>query len=319
MQSLLELQDLSVVYHTWRGNALAADGITFSLTSGQVVGLVGESGSGKSTIGTAIMGMLPRNAIITGGRILFEGQDLTRIDAAAYQQLRWKKIAMIFQAAMNALNPIQRVGNQIIEAICVHEPQCGKAAARRRVEQLYDQLSIPLDRLDDYPHQYSGGMRQRAVIAMALACRPQIIIADEPTTALDVLVQNQILKTIAALQKELGIGILFISHDISVVADVSDRVGVLYAGQLMEYGSRAEVFETPAHPYTQALMAAHITLSDKRTAPRAIPGKAPDICLIGPVCRFVDRCTAAVDICHQAVPELTSLSPTHQVRCWGYA
>ncbi len=315
MKPLLQVEELSIVYRTRRGNALAADQISFSLAGGQVIGLVGESGSGKSTIGAAIMGMLPDNAYVAKGRILFEDRDLTQVDALTYQQLRWKKIAMIFQAAMNALNPIQRVGDQIIEAIRVHEPHCGKDEARRRVEELYDQLSIPLVRLDDYPHQYSGGMRQRAIIAMALACRPRVIIADEPTTALDVLVQNQILKTIARLQQDLGLGILFISHDISVVADVCDQVGVLYAGQLMEIGRREEVFETPAHPYTQALLAAHITLSDERANPRPIPGKAPDICLLEPACRFLNRCTVAIDACAQAVPELQSLSPTHRVRC----
>lgn len=315
MTSLLDISDLSVVYKTRHGHAKAVDKVSFGLTKGQSMGLVGESGCGKSTIGAAIMGLLPASAILTSGRILFEGMDLLKADHHALLQVRWKKIAMVFQAAMNALNPLQRVVNQIIEAIRIHEPGCNREAARRRVEALYDQLSIPRERLDDYPHQYSGGMRQRAIIAMALACSPQIIIADEPTTALDVLVQDQILKTIANLQADRGLCILMISHDISLVANVCQHVGVLYAGQMVEMGTSREVFETPCHPYTQALLAANITLSDEKGAPHPISGKSPDIFDLPEGCRFYERCTCSGDTCSLEAPTLKQLSPTHSVLC----
>lgn len=315
MTPLLDINDLSVVYQTHRGPLTAVDQVSFKLVKGQSLGLVGESGSGKSTIGAAIMGMLPDNAKVPQGRIHFGGSDLLRCDAKTLQQTRWSQIAMIFQAAMNALNPIQRVGDQIIEAICVHEPQTSRQDARNRVLALYDQVGIPHQRIDDYPHQYSGGMRQRAIIAMALACRPSIIIADEPTTALDVLVQDQILKTIQTLQEDMGIAILYISHDISVIADVCHHIGVMYAGQLVEIGTRQEVFDAPGHPYTQALLAAHITLEDDGAAPQPIPGSSPDMCQLFAGCRFCDRCACSGDTCSLDAPAWNNLSQTHRVRC----
>lgn len=315
MTALLAIEDLSVTYRAGRDRRImAVDHVSFSLGKGQSLGMVGESGSGKSTIGAAIMGLLPDNANIPNGRILFNGTDLLKTDPEALRQIRWKEISMIFQAAMNALNPIQRVGDQIVEAIAAHEPQTSAAQARERVRGLYAQVGIPLERIDDFPHQYSGGMRQRAIIAMALACRPKIIIADEPTTALDVIVQDQIIKTITQLQKSLGIGILFISHDIAMIADVCDHVGVLYAGQLMEIGSRTEVLDAPGHPYTRALLDAHITLSGNR-APFALPGSTP--ILTGKIqgCSFADRCACAGDTCHITPPQWCQRSATHWVRC----
>jgi peptide/nickel transport system ATP-binding protein len=273
--SLLEINNLSVTYRCGRNRRLkAVDRVSFSLEQGKSLGLLGESGSGKSTIGAAIIGLLPKNAEITSGRILFDGMDLLQAAPETMRCIRWREISMIFQAAMNALNPIQRVGAQIVETIRVHEPQTGQAEALRRVAELYELLGIPLGRMDGYPHQYSGGMRQRAIIAMALACRPKLIIADEPTTALDVIVQDQILKTIRDIQQELKIGILFISHDIAVVADICQQVGVIHAGQLKELGQAQEVFASPGHPCTRALLNAQITLAD-RNAHRATPAAEP--------------------------------------------
>ena len=314
-EDLLHIDDLSVIYRTSRGPLTAVDKVGFVLNRGESMGLVGESGSGKSTIGTAIMGLLPKNAATPTGRIVFNHISLLDTDPETLRQMRWKKIAMIFQAAMNALNPIVRVGDQIAEAIRFHEPELSGAQIENRVIELFSQVGIASERRNDSPHQYSGGMRQRAVIAMALACRPEIIIADEPTTALDVIVQNQILQTIKRLQQDLGIGILFISHDISVVADVCHYIGVMYAGQLVELGTRQEVFDTPAHPYTQALLKAHITLASDRRSLVPLGGQGPDM-VSGPTgCRFCDRCTCPGDSCSFRVPEWRQLTATHGMRC----
>jgi len=312
---LLTIDDLSVVYHTSRGSLTAVDRVGLVLNRGKSLGLVGESGSGKSTIGTAIMGLLPKNATIPNGRIVFKQTDLVGADPETLRRVRWKKIAMIFQAAMNALNPIVRVGDQIAEAIRFHEPEFSEIQIEKRVKESFRQVGIAPERHNDYPHQYSGGMRQRAVIAMALACRPEIIIADEPTTALDVIVQDQILQTIRRLQQDLGIGILFISHDISVVADVCHHIGVMYAGQLVEMGTREEVFDTPAHPYTQALLAAHITLAADRPGVASIPGQSPDMIASSDGCRFCERCSCSGDRCTSIAPEWRRLTPTHRIRC----
>ena len=313
--ALLSVDKLSVTYRTRRGLLTAVDQASFTLDEGQTIGLVGESGSGKSTIGIAIMGLLPDNARITNGRIHFSELDLMAAGQAQIRQIRWNKIAMIFQAAMNAMNPIQRVGEQICEAIHFHEPDVSKSAIRTRVDELFDLVGIPQTRQQDYPHQYSGGMRQRAVIAMALACRPQIIIADEPTTALDVIVQDQILETLKQLQQALGIGIILISHDIAVVADTCNHIGVMYAGQLVELGTRSEVFSSPAHPYTKALLAAHITLNDDHIDPTAIPGQSPDLIVMPEGCRFCDRCPCKGDSCSIQAPQWQILTPTHKIRC----
>lgn len=313
--NLLTVEDLSIIYRTRRGCLTAVDQVSFSLPRGRCLGLVGESGSGKSTIGIATLGLLPRNAEVVSGRILLDGQDLLRLPPQNLQTIRWAKIAMIFQAAMNSLNPIQRVEDQIIEAIRTHAPQISNNEAGDRVAELFRQVGIPEQRRKDYPHQFSGGMRQRAVIAMALACRPAMIIADEPTTALDVIVQNQILKLLCQLRDEANLGILLISHDIAVVADVCDDIGVLYAGQLVELGSKREVFDTPAHPYTQALLKAHITLADHQGQAAVLAGQGPDLIEPPEGCRFCERCSQAGITCERRPPAWRALSPTHGIRC----
>jgi peptide/nickel transport system ATP-binding protein len=248
--ALLEVENLSVGYHTRKGYLRAVEGVSFSLEQGRSLGFVGESGCGKTTLGMALMGLLPPNGSITSGRMIFEGEDLLKKSEEEIREFRWKEIAMIFQAAMNALNPVQRVQDQIAEAILVHNPSLEKEEALQRVGALFKLVGLPKNRMRDYPHQYSGGMKQRAIIAMALSCNPKLIIADEPTTALDVIVQHQILEETKNLQKELGISIIFISHDISIVAEVCNDIGIMYAGQLVEYGYKGEVFDSPRHPYT---------------------------------------------------------------------
>jgi len=313
--TLLTVTDLSVTYHTRNGPVTAVDSVNFAIDRGQAMGLVGESGCGKSTIGMALMGMLPANARITAGRICLDENDLTAISADRWRRLRWTRMAMVFQAAMNAMNPVQRISDQIVEAIRFHSPQTSPAAARDRVAELFDQVGLPPRRMDDYPHQYSGGMRQRAIIAMALACRPDLIIADEPTTALDVIVQDQILRTLACIQSDQAMGMLFISHDIAVVADVCELIGVMYAGQLVEFGRRDEVFHQPAHPYTQALLRAHITLDTTKDVPVPIPGAPPKAGAMMTGCRFCDRCRCPGDACHMEAPRWRHLSDTHQILC----
>jgi len=231
------------------------------------------------------------------------------------QSVRWDRIAMIFQAAMNALNPVHTVGAQVIEALLTHRPEMSRAEAADRVRELFGLVGIPEGRSSDYPHHYSGGMKQRAVIAMALACSPELIIADEPTTALDVIVQDQILKQIRALQDDLGISILFISHDISVVADVCHDIGVMYAGQIIEYGSRKEVFERPAHPYTRALLGSFLSLMQDPGMAEGLPGAPPDLADVPAGCRFCERCCVGGESCRVETPQWFHLSEKHHVLC----
>lgn len=312
---LLEVENLSVDYQTSRGYLSALEGVTFSLDIGKSLGFVGESGCGKTTLGMALMGLLPYNGSVREGRILFEGEDLLQKNDEEMRYIRWKKIAMIFQAAMNALNPVHRVADQIAEAILTHTPDLSKEEALNQVEELFQLVRIPKNRLRDYPHQYSGGMKQRAIIAMALACRPQLIIADEPTTALDVIVQDQILKETKNLQKEFNISMIFISHDISVVADVCHDIGVLYAGQLVEYGSREEVFNSPTHPYTKALLSSFLTLMEETAQLEPIQGETPNLLNLPSGCRFCDRCLEGADSCKSEAPIWVDISPTHKAFC----
>ncbi len=313
--ALLEVENISIGYNTGKGYLKAVEGVSFDLEEGQSLGLVGESGCGKTTIGMALMGLLPPNGSVRKGRIVFEGKDTLKMSEEEIRRIRWRRMAMIFQAAMNALNPVQRVGNQIAEAILVHNPTLEKEAALAQVEELYELVGIPRDRLRDYPHQYSGGMKQRAVIAMALACHPKVIIADEPTTALDVIVQDQILEEVRELQREFNIGIIFISHDISIVADMCHDIGVMYAGQLVELGPWKAVFESPVHPYTKALLSSFPTLTGKRSDLVPIPGETPNLIRPPAGCRFCDRCPEAGTFCETAPPEWVEIGSGHKALC----
>lgn len=313
--ALLQVEDLSIGYQTRKGLLQAVDGVSFSLEAGRSLGFVGESGCGKTTIGMALMGLLPPNASVAGGRILFEGEDLLRKSEEGMRRVRWSQIAMIFQAAMNALNPVHRVGDQIAEAILVHGLARNKEEAMRQVEGLFQLVGIPKDRIRDFPHQYSGGMKQRAIIAMALSCRPKLIIADEPTTALDVIVQDQILTETKNLQKEFNIGMVFISHDISIVAEVCHEIGVMYAGQLVEFGPKERVFEAPVHPYTKALLSSYPSLAGAGRRLTPLGGETPNLVDPPVGCRFCDRCPESSAGCSEASPSWISLTPGHKVRC----
>ncbi len=313
---LLEVKGLSIGYKTKAGTLQAVDKVTFSLDSGKSLGLVGESGCGKTTLGMALLGLLPPNGTIMEGEVLFDGEDLLLKSDEEMRKIRWRHIAMIFQAAMNALNPVHRVGDQIAEAILAHFPDIDKREARKRVEALYQLVGIPKERINDYPHQYSGGMKQRAIIAMALSCNPKLIIADEPTTALDVIVQDQILQETKTLQKELNISIIFISHDISIVAEVCHHIGVMYAGQLVEYGPTEKIFYSPMHPYTKALLSSYPTLIGEKKELKPIPGESPDLISCDLGCRFSERCPLATDNCRSSHgPKWVEIGPGHRALC----
>ena len=313
--ALLQVDNLSIGYDGRNGLTTAVDSVSFALERGKTLGFVGESGCGKTTIGMALLRLLPENASILSGKILFEGQDLLELSPEAMRKIRWKKIAMIFQAAMNALNPVQRVDKQIAEALLTHEPGLDKQAALKKTAELFDMVGIPENRLRDYPHQYSGGMKQRAIIAMALICQPVLLIADEPTTALDVIVQDQILKEIRSFQEKMDIAMVFISHDISVVADVCHDIAVMYDGWMVESGSRKEVLSSPAHPYTKMLLASNLTLAVDPEASISIPEPIIHIERSPDQCPFYHRCPKHSDSCRTDSYQWVPLSSSHRVFC----
>ncbi|MCP4607080.1 MAG: ABC transporter ATP-binding protein [Proteobacteria bacterium] len=313
--ALLEVKNLSIGYETRGGCLKAVEDVSFSLEEGKSLGFVGESGCGKTTLGMSLMGLLPPNGSVSGGHILFDGEELLSMSDERIRAVRWKKIAMIFQAAMNALNPVHRVVDQIAEAILTHAPDISKEESLKQVQDLFRLVGIPEDRMRDYPHQYSGGMKQRAIIAMALACRPRLIIADEPSTALDVIVQHQILNEIKKLQKRFNLTVIFISHDIAVVADVCNDIGIMYAGQLVEYGSREEVFKNPMHYYTRALLSSLPLLNGEKKDLIPIPGESPNLIEPPNGCRFCDRCHTAGSSCELGPQEWIEITPTHRALC----
>jgi len=313
--ALLEVEHLSISYRTPYGELRAVEDVSFSIEAGRSLGLVGESGCGKTTIGLACLGILPENGRVTSGRIVLDGENLLDKTEEEMRHIRWKNVAMIFQAAMNALNPVHRVSDQMLEAILTHQLDLDAQAAHRRIEELFHLVGLPVGRLWDYPHQYSGGMRQRAIIAMALANNPKLIIADEPTTALDVIVQDQILKETERLQNEFNIGIIFISHDISIVAEVCDDIGIMYAGQLVESGPGKEVLFQSRHPYTRALVSSFPRLEGDLTELAPIPGEPPNLIGTIPGCRFCDRCPTPESYCRLDAPEWQTVGPAHHVLC----
>lgn len=311
----LVVEDLTVHYLTARGAVRALERVFLELRSGEALGLVGESGCGKTTMAMAVLGLLAPNARVLGGSILLEGRDLLSLEAEELRSIRWKRIAMVFQAAMNALNPVHRVGEQILEAIRIHDGQITEQEALRRLEELCAMVGLDPARMKDYPHQFSGGMRQRAVIAMALSCRPSILIADEPTTALDVMVADQILGQLRRLQVEMGLSILYISHDISVIARSCDRMGVMYAGQLVEFGPTDEVLERPLHPYTQGLMRSYPQIQGPKKRLEPIPGEPPNLLDPPQGCRFCPRCPENGHMCPSERPQWREHHKDHFALC----
>lgn len=303
-------------YSTRRGPVFAVDQVSFSLRRGESIGLVGESGCGKTSIAISLLKLLPENAEILSGEIRLNGVDLVPLTESQVRKYRWRNISMVFQAAMNSLNPVYTVEEQILEAMREHLPQLSDSEMRSQVTHLFELVGLDPNIKTEYPHQYSGGMRQRAVIAMALSCHPDIIIADEPTTALDVIVQDQLLKKIREVQEQLEMAMIYISHDIAVIAEVTERVGVMYAGKLVEMAASEEIFHHPLHPYTMGLMSSFPSIIGEKTALVTIPGEPPDLLAPPPGCRFHPRCPFATEICRTDVPEFKEHVSGHWAACW---
>lgn len=316
---VLQLQGLTTHYTTLRGWVRAAEDVSFEVDKGQALGLVGESGCGKTTVALSILKILPSGGRIRKGRILFNEVDLVPLSNGEMRKIRWKGISIVFQGAMNALNPVFKVGDQIIEAIRLHEPDVSKSDARRRTEALLEMVGVEPSRADNYPHEFSGGMRQRALIAMALAANPQLLIADEPGTALDVIVQAQTLQLMRALKEKLGLAMVIISHDLSIVAEICEKVAIMYAGHIVEYGNVESIFKEPLHPYTQGLLGAFPSIKGERKKLTSVPGQPPDLLEPPPACRFHPRCPYAMDICRKERPVLERVgSGDHNVACYLY-
>ncbi|MEW5936526.1 MAG: ABC transporter ATP-binding protein [Candidatus Thermoplasmatota archaeon] len=321
---LLEVRDLVAHFEVQDGWVHAVDDVSVTLDEGRTLGLVGESGCGKTTLGYAVTQLLPSNAVIKQGSVFFSGKDLlavTRMKNGRLREyhpeitkIRWAQISMIFQGAMNAFNPVYRVGDQIIEAIRIHE-DADYSSARKRVEHLYSFIGIPPDRIDHYPHEYSGGMRQRAMIAMALALNPKFIIADEPTTALDVIMQRRILREMQRLQEEFKMAMIIISHDVSTVAEAADDIAVMYAGKIMEIGTAREIFKETANPYTEALLSAFPSIKGPKRRLLTIPGNPPSLLHPPSGCRFHPRCRYAREICASEPPNFVEIAPGHRSLC----
>ncbi|WP_298725780.1 ABC transporter ATP-binding protein [uncultured Ferrovibrio sp.] len=316
--ALLEVEDLRTYFAADGGEFRAVDGVSFSVDAGKTLGIVGESGCGKSVTSLTVMGLLPqRTARIAGGSIRFDGRDLLALDDNAMRDLRGNRLAMIFQEPMTSLNPAFTIGDQIMEGLLRHK-RLSKAEAREQTIEMLRKVRIPAPekRVDDYPHQLSGGMRQRAMIAMALACGPELLIADEPTTALDVTVQAQILDLLRDLQRDLGTAILLISHDMGVIAEMADHVAVMYAGRVVEQGPVAQLFDVPQHPYTIGLLGSIPRLDQTKERLASIEGSVPDPLDPPTGCRFNPRCPFADTQCRMAAPELREVLPGHAVACW---
>ncbi|MFQ5400342.1 MAG: ABC transporter ATP-binding protein [Anaerolineae bacterium] len=314
---LLTVEDLTMHYTTRKGDVSAVDNVSFTLREGESIGLVGESGCGKTSVALSLLRLLPDNASFKGGHIWMGEQDLLSLSEPEMNKVRWNRISMVFQAAMNALNPVYRVADQIIEAIDLHWGVTSEEQARERVAQLFEMVGLDPTFMDRYPHEFSGGMRQRAIIAMALACNPDVIIADEPTTALDVIVQDRILKELKKVQEKMGMSMIYISHDIAVIAEVSDRIGVMYAGRMAEMAPAVDIFERPLHPYTYALMSAFPSIRGEKHELVTIPGEPPDLLHPPSGCRFNPRCPNATERCRQEHPPFTEMGNDHVVACWN--
>lgn len=320
MESILKIENLKTSFMTSNGEVQAVRGVSFSVGKGEILGIVGESGSGKSVTSMSILQLLADTAVIKeGSSIEFEGQDLTKLSKKKIREIRGEKISMIFQDPMSSLNPLIPIGKQVAEMIKEHHPDKSKEELKEVVLELFRKVRIPEPekRYKCYPHEFSGGMRQRAMIAMALANKPELLIADEPTTALDVTIQDQILKQLRELEKEYGTSIIFITHDLGVVAELCDRVVVMYGGLIMEEALIDDIFENPKHPYTMGLLASIPDIQqDKSERLMPIPGSPPDMINPPKGCPFAPRCPYARRICEQEVPEFVKVGERHQSRCF---
>jgi peptide/nickel transport system ATP-binding protein len=315
---LLDVRNLSVDYLTDDGTPLhAVENVSFSLEQGRSLGIVGESGCGKTTVMMALLRLLPEEGRIVSGQVLLDGVDLLQYTEAEMRQVRWREVSMVFQGAMNALNPVRTVESQIVEALMLHDVARDRRAARLRAGELLELVGIPPQRGRQYPHQYSGGMRQRAIIAMALACNPRVLIADEPTTALDVMIQAQILELLERLQQELNLALVMVTHDLGMVAETCDDVLVMYGGVVAEHASSDAIFNAPRHPYTQRLLEAFPDVDEPGSTLASIPGNPPRLDDLPPGCRFAPRCESErrSALCARETPPECEIAPGHRVAC----
>ncbi len=316
MTALLELDNVSVTYRTSEGPVPAVREVSLSLEAGSSLGVAGESGCGKSTLAATVLRLTPASAKIEG-RVLLEGSDVLKMKFKRLRAVRWGEAAIVFQGALHSLNPVQKVGRQIAEPILLHDSKASTGSANKRVAELLEQVGLPSRLAQSYPHQMSGGQKQRVMIAMALACRPQLLIADEPTTALDVMVQAQVLDLLTSLVRDLGLGLVVISHDLSVLGTTCDRLAVMYAGRVVEEGPARQVLDSPSHPYTRALAAAFPTIGDQasRFAPAGLPGDPPFPGDLPSGCAFHPRCPSAIERCTTADVRLEPVGDGRSAAC----
>jgi len=313
---LLEVQGLKTYFTTLSGPVKAVDGISFEVEKGKATGLAGESGCGKTTTALSILRILPPAGKIIGGKVFLKGKNILELDDGEMREnIRWQEISIVFQGAMNALNPVYSVGDQIVEAIMLHDKEATKSEAWENAGKLMELVGIDASRLNNYAHEFSGGMRQRAMIAMALACNPSLLIADEPATALDVVVAAQVLKLLKELKTKLNLGMILITHDLSIIAEICERVAIMYAGKIAEYADAVTVFKKPWHPYTQGLIAAFPNIRAERMRMVSIPGNTPDLLNPPSACRFHPRCQYAKKVCTTEEPAFLELEPSHFVSC----
>lgn len=321
MDQLLKVENLYVQYHTDDADVNALNGVSLEVNRGEVLGLVGETGAGKSTLALSIMGLLPRDySEITNGSILFDGMEITAATETEMKNLRGQRISMIFQDPMTSLNPTMTVGKQIFEVLKLHHPEMSKKEKWDRVDQVLKMVGIAPERKTDYPHQFSGGMKQRVVIAIALVCEPELLIADEPTTALDVTIQAQILALMANLKNSLNTSMVLITHDLGIVAEFCEKVAVEYCGEIIEYGTVEDIFEKKFnHPYSEGLFKCIVNINEKADRLTPIRGAMADPTDIPSGCKFADRCDYCTGKCREANPEYYSVSDTHKIKCFRFA
>lgn len=314
--TLLDVQNLTTYYEISRGFVKAVEDVSFSIDKGEALGLAGESGCGKTTVALSLLRILPPNGKIVKGKIKLKDIEVLKLSERELRdKIRWKEISLIFQGAMNAMNPMYKVEDQIVEAILLHEKGVTKQEAKERVAKLFEMVGLEPERAKGYPHEFSGGMRQRAMIAMALSCNPSILIADEPSTALDVIVQAQVLKLIDELKRKLNLAIIMISHDLSIISETCDKLAIMYAGRIVEFGDVLNIYKKPLHPYTQGLIAAFPSIHAPKTEMSAIPGSPPNLLDPPKGCRFAPRCNYAMEVCQKKVPQLIKVSENHYVAC----
>ena len=316
---LIRVEDLEIHYETDDGVVYALNGVSLHVKEGETLGLVGETGAGKTTLAKGILRLIPSPpGKIVGGKVFFEGEDILSYSETEMHKIRGNAISMVFQDPMTSLNPVMTVGDQIAEVIAVHNPDLGKEELRERVIAILAKVGISSDRIDEYPHQFSGGMKQRVIIAIALACNPKLLLADEPTTALDVTIQAQVLDMIQTLNKELNTAMILISHDLGVVAQTCDRVAIIYAGRIVEEGDLRDIFKNPRHPYTIGLLESIPSLTKETKRLNPIKGLMPDPTNLPPGCPFAPRCNYATEECSASCPALKNMGGTHFVACSAY-